>query len=443
MLNCVRVAYDYVTSTFESWPAHKAVRHEHLTHNFFARRKAGQLEQRGSTMTTDSTLRRCFMILFALVLGLGALMTALVTARAVGAAAGEYDCTTASMNVGDCEALVALYENTDGDNWNDNSNWLGDSPCNEANGWFGVSCQGGRVTQITLPENNLHGQLPNELGDLGQLTSLNLFSNTITGTVPTTLMELDTVTFLHLGQNELSGDIPPEFEQMDGLISLYLNQNQFSGSIPETLDNITDLQFLYLHGNMLNGPVPDSLCALNLSNLNLGYNALAIDERSDACLDTFDSTWRETQTVPPSPRFDFTQPGSVQAGYLVITWDLIPFTAGSGFYEVYMGTQSGIYGDQPIARTQTKEDDFVRIDGLQDGQDYFFIMRTQSNVNNINNNIVVSDDSEEISSQPLALSLTDFQASERSSLMLIIAAALLPTLMLSAAAVIGYRFKTG
>jgi hypothetical protein len=230
---------------------------------------------------------------------------------------------------------------------------------------------------------------------------------------------------------------------MDGLVSLYLNQNSFSGPIPQTLGNISSLQLLYLHGNKLNEPVPESLCDLNLNNLNLGYNALAIDERSNACLDSIDTTWRDTQTVPPIPRFELNQVNDAQAGYVVITWDPIPFTAGNGFYRVYMGTQSGVYDEQAVASTSTKSDTTVRIDGLVENQDYFFIVTTQSNVNNWNDNVVISDPSVEISSQPLALSLTTFKASQPAPFVLIIAAAFLVTSMLSAAAVIGYRYKTG
>ena len=36
------------------------------------------------------------------------------------------------------DALVDLYDATDGDNWFDNYNWLIGSPC--AHNWFGVTC---------------------------------------------------------------------------------------------------------------------------------------------------------------------------------------------------------------------------------------------------------------------------------------------------------------
>ena len=40
----------------------------------------------------------------------------------------------------ECEALVALYQSTNGDNWNDNSGWLmTTTPCS----WFGAGCSEG------------------------------------------------------------------------------------------------------------------------------------------------------------------------------------------------------------------------------------------------------------------------------------------------------------
>jgi len=41
------------------------------------------------------------------------------------------------------DALIALYNSTDGANWSDNTNWLGavGTECN----WLGVDCAGGHV----------------------------------------------------------------------------------------------------------------------------------------------------------------------------------------------------------------------------------------------------------------------------------------------------------
>ena len=48
----------------------------------------------------------------------------------------------------DREALVALYEVTDGANWRSNDNWLSDRPIGE---WHGVTTdRSGRVTKLSL-----------------------------------------------------------------------------------------------------------------------------------------------------------------------------------------------------------------------------------------------------------------------------------------------------
>ncbi|MEA3345190.1 MAG: hypothetical protein U9Q78_02925 [Chloroflexota bacterium] len=62
----------------------------------------------------------------------------------------------------ECEALVALYNSTDGVNWNHKSGWLDTStPCS----WYGVKCQGGHVTELNMLNNHLAGTMPSELGN--------------------------------------------------------------------------------------------------------------------------------------------------------------------------------------------------------------------------------------------------------------------------------------
>ena len=62
----------------------------------------------------------------------------LATATAPPAASGSAET--------DREALVALYNATDGENWNEIANWLGDAPLDE---WEGVTTNDdGRVTAL-------------------------------------------------------------------------------------------------------------------------------------------------------------------------------------------------------------------------------------------------------------------------------------------------------
>ena len=68
--------------------------------------------------------------------------------------------------------LVALYDATDGRNWNYNTNWLSDRPFRE---WAGVGTdRAGRVTHLFLGNNALSGRIPGELGDLANLEVLHL-----------------------------------------------------------------------------------------------------------------------------------------------------------------------------------------------------------------------------------------------------------------------------
>ena len=84
----------------------------------------------------------------------------------------------------DREALVALYNATDGPNWNGNDNWLSDVPISE---WEGVTTDNnGRVTELFLSENQLSGEIPPELGNLN-LAWLYLNENQLSGCVPSSL----------------------------------------------------------------------------------------------------------------------------------------------------------------------------------------------------------------------------------------------------------------
>ena len=72
----------------------------------------------------------------------------------------------------DREALVALYNATDGQNWKDNYNWLSDAPLGE---WEGVTTNDdGRVIWLHLGGQALSGEIPAELGSLSNLIELSL-----------------------------------------------------------------------------------------------------------------------------------------------------------------------------------------------------------------------------------------------------------------------------
>jgi hypothetical protein len=73
-------------------------------------------------------------------------------------------CNGETMPATECEAVVALYNETDGPNWTNNDGWGVDpDPCN----WHGVICSaGGSVRILNLTRNGLSGPIPGALGNL-------------------------------------------------------------------------------------------------------------------------------------------------------------------------------------------------------------------------------------------------------------------------------------
>lgn len=204
-------------------------------------------------------------------------------------------CSNATgIPLAECEALVHIFEQTNGANWTNKTNWLQTTtPCS----WFGVTCANGRVTRLDLPHNQLSGSLPTtvdalaaiqyfdvsrnaiggaippQLGNLPKLLYLHLAYNQFTGPIPTTLGNLRTVVFFYLHNNLLTGSIPPELGGLVMVKTLTFTNNQLSGSLPATLGSLPQLQRLHLTNNQLTGTIPPELGnAVKLQELYLNVN---------------------------------------------------------------------------------------------------------------------------------------------------------------------------
>ena len=200
--------------------------------------------------------------LFTLVFVLALLLSPL--AQFPGSAQVAFDCANVSeIPLLECEALVALYNSTDGPGWEYAYNWLvTDRPSN----WYGVTVESGHVTSLQLPHNNLIGTLPPELGDLSNLASLDLsYNNKISGSIPIELSELANLGYLSLYGVYVSGSIPAELGNLSALWYLNLSTTRLSGAIPPELGNLSQLTVLDLSYNQLSGSIPPELG--NLSTL--------------------------------------------------------------------------------------------------------------------------------------------------------------------------------
>ena len=183
-------------------------------------------------------------------------------------------CQGSGSVASDRAALVALYNATDGANWQTSTNWLTDQPIGE---WHGVTADGdGRVEWLDLVRNQLSGLIPVELCGLAHLERMDLGDNQLSGPIPAELGGLTHLELLYLHTNQLSGPIPAELGDLTNLESLYLHTNQLSGPIPVELGGLTDLELLYLHANQLSGPIPVELGGLSdLRQLHLHANQLS------------------------------------------------------------------------------------------------------------------------------------------------------------------------
>jgi Leucine-rich repeat (LRR) protein len=173
----------------------------------------------------------------------------------------------------ECEALVALYNSTNGPGWANSTNWLVTTTPRD---WYGVTVTRGYVTSLFLSANLLQGSLPPELGNLTNLTDLHMWSNQLSDSIPSELGNLTNLLYLDLWENQLSGSLPPELGNLTKLSDLNLSENRLSGSLPPELSNLTNLIWMYLAWNQLSGSIPPELSNLtNLKVLALDSNQLS------------------------------------------------------------------------------------------------------------------------------------------------------------------------
>jgi len=122
-------------------------------------------------------------------------------------------------------ALIVMHHKTNGPSWTNTSGWGRNGSVDT---WHGVRVENGRVTQLSLPENNLAGPFPAEVANLTELTVLNL------------------------ADNVLAGSLPEELSLMSNLIELRVNDNQaLEGHLRYDLTNLSNLEIFHFGGTSL------------------------------------------------------------------------------------------------------------------------------------------------------------------------------------------------
>ena len=161
------------------------------------------------------------------------------------------------------KALVEFYQATNGDQWNNHTNWCSDKPMEE---WFGVQRGYANaypyVTSLNLSGNNLSGHLPD--GDcllrLGGLSSMFLWDNKIGGSIPQCLEHCYSLNGLLMDRNQLTGEIPETLFDLPYFNRFEVSENNLTGPIPANISNLMGESFLVsIAGNDLSGEVPETV----------------------------------------------------------------------------------------------------------------------------------------------------------------------------------------
>ncbi|NIM11055.1 MAG: hypothetical protein GTO45_03635 [Candidatus Aminicenantes bacterium] len=300
-------------------------------------------------------------------------------------------------------ALISLYNNTNGDNWTNNSEWKmpplhtdGFAMPGTEDSWYGIMVSENHVKKIGMVENNLTGSIPPELGNLSNLQDIWLWDNKLTGNIPSELGNLINLSWLYLWDNQLTGSIPSELGNLTLLSRLILSGNQLTGNIPSELGNLINLSWLDLDGNQLIGSIPNSLTNLtNLDTTDISYNALYTnDDTLRTFLNRKDPGWEDTQTIAPTN----ISAAAISSSSIRVSWTPITFNWSPGGYKVYYSiTSGGPWTYSGMTTSKYTYANYYDVTGLNSGMIYYFVVKTQTNPHYYNDNTVVSEYSEEAS----------------------------------------------
>lgn len=129
----------------------------------------------------------------------------------------------------DSLALVAVFNNTGGTTWVNNSNWL----TGPVGTWFGVTQTGASITSLILPTNNIQGPMPIELIDLNALQTINLAGNQITS-LPE-VSQISAISSLDVSGNSLDFG---SLEANAAILTVDFSNQAVLGSFSETLVDV-------------------------------------------------------------------------------------------------------------------------------------------------------------------------------------------------------------
>ncbi|CAA2995509.1 LRR receptor-like serine threonine- kinase GSO1 [Olea europaea subsp. europaea] len=149
------------------------------------------------------------------------------------------------------------------------------------------------MSGLDLSCNNLTGEIPHEIGDLGSLHAANLSHNRLKGSIPKIFSCLSQTESLDLSYNGLSGEIPPELLNLYFLEVFSVAYNNLLGKTPKMKAQFGTFDRSSNEGNLY-------LCGLPLENK---YTSTEKMPKSSSSSKREDSKWYKIDIVDFYPTF--------------------------------------------------------------------------------------------------------------------------------------------
>ncbi|KAM6548345.1 hypothetical protein CsatB_020021 [Cannabis sativa] len=147
--------------------------------------------------------------------------------------------------------------------------------CSQSSRFNGFGLRSGRRRSGSYSKGKLKGNLSPLIGKLTELRVLSLPYNDLSGEVPFEIWGLEKLQVVDLEGNLITGKIPHGFSGLRRLMVLNLGLNRIDGELPLSLSKLEDLKVLNLAGNALNGTIPGFLGGFpKLESLDLSRNGL-------------------------------------------------------------------------------------------------------------------------------------------------------------------------
>ncbi len=171
----------------------------------------------------------------------------------------------------DSLALVAMYQQLDGENWQRQQYWL-QSP---VSGWQGVQVENGRVVGLDFQQAGLKGELPQDIYALTGLGNLQIAGNQVTGILDDRISAMSQLESLVLHEPQLTVNFLPQLALLNQLRLLSLRDVEVDAVLPSNLGTLADLKVLEIVNAGLSGAIPASVGDLEeLRDLDLSQNRL-------------------------------------------------------------------------------------------------------------------------------------------------------------------------